>query len=57
MKYFEETIDWNAHYTTDWSAESAMNGVMDGGVFENMLRKDHIYVVQGYSIYMSYRIQ
>jgi len=34
-----------------------MNGVMDGGVFENMLRKDHIYVVQGYSIYMSYRIQ
>ena len=52
LKYFEETISWIAHLTTDWSAESITNGVMDGGVFMNMLPKHHIYVVQGYSIYV-----
>jgi len=31
-----------------------MNGVMDGGVFMNMLPKDHICVVQGYSIYICF---
>jgi len=34
----------DSHYTTDWSAEGATNGVVDGGVFMNMLPKDHIYV-------------
>ena len=57
MKYFEETTNWNAHYTTDWSAESATNGVVNGGVLMNMLPKDHIHVVQSHSINMSYVIQ
>ena len=35
-------MNWNAHYTTGWSAESATNGEMDGGVFINMLPKDQI---------------
>ena len=52
LKCSEEIRNWNAHYTTDWSAQSATNGVVDGGVFMNMLSKDHIHVVQGYSIYM-----
>ena len=47
MKCFEEKMNWNTNYTTDWSAESATNVVMDGKVFMNMLRKDHIYIVQG----------
>jgi len=42
----EETINWNAYYTTDWSGQSATNGVVDGGVLMNMLPKDHIYVFQ-----------
>jgi len=46
LKCSEEIRNWNAHYTTDWSAQSATNGVVDGGVFMNMLPKDHIYVVQ-----------
>jgi len=46
-------------YTTYWSAESTTNGVVDGGVFMNVLPKDHIYVVQCnvYRIYKSYTIQ
>ena len=52
VKCVVETINWNSHYTTDWSAESATNGVMDVGGCMNMLPKDHIYVVQGYSIYI-----
>ena len=46
MKCFEKPINWKAHYTTDWSAESATNGVVYGGAFMNMLPNDHIYVVQ-----------
>jgi len=53
---FEKTINWNAHCTTDWSIKSATNGVVDGGVFMNMLPKDHAHVVQCHSIYMSYKI-
>jgi len=49
LKYVEKTIN----YTTDWSAESATNGV----VVMNMLPKDHIYAIQAYSIYVSYEIQ
>jgi len=56
LKCFDEIINCNAHYTTDWSAESSMNGVVDGGVFMNMLPKDHAHVVQCHSIYMSYKI-
>ena len=51
LKCFEETINWHAHQTTDWSAESATKGVMDAGGCMNMLHKDHIYVVQGYMTY------
>jgi len=54
---FEETINLNADYTTDCSAESATNGVVDGGVFMNIISKDHTYVVQGYSMYMSSKFQ
>jgi len=52
LESFEEKINWNAHYTIDWSAESATNGVMDGGGLIKMLPKDHIYVVQGYITYI-----
>jgi len=46
LKRFEETMNWNAHYTADCSAGSTTNGVLDGGVFMNMLPKDNIDVVQ-----------
>jgi len=57
LKCFEETTNWDAHYTTDWSAESTTNGVVDLRVFMNMLPGDHIYVVQRHGVYMSYKIQ
>ena len=41
LKCFEETINWNAHYTTVWIAESATNGMVDGGILINILPKDH----------------
>ena len=45
LNFFAETINRDAHYNTGWSAESATNGVVRGGVFMNMLPKDHIYVL------------
>jgi len=56
LKCFDEIINCNAHYTTDWSAESSTNGVVDGGVSMNMLPKDHMNVFICLSIYMSYKI-
>jgi len=46
LKCFEETINWHAHWRTDWSAESATKGVMAAERCKNMLHKDHIYVVK-----------
>jgi len=46
LKCIEDTINWNANYTIDWSAKSATNGVVYGGVLINMLPKDHICVIQ-----------
>jgi len=51
LECFEETINWNAHCTTDWSAASATKGVWVWSGCMNMLHKDHIYVVQGYKSY------
>ena len=52
MKSLQKTINWNAHYTKDWSAESATNGLVDGGEFMKMLLKDHVYVIQCLHIYV-----
>ena len=48
---FEETINFNAHCTTDWSAASATKGVWVWSGCMNKLHKDHINVVQGYKSY------
>jgi len=52
LKCFEETKNWYAHQTSDWSAESATKGVMDAGICKTMLHNDHIYVVKGYMTFI-----
>jgi len=32
LKCYEKTINWNAHYITDWSCERDTNGVVDGAL-------------------------
>jgi len=58
LKCFEGSTNWNAHYITDWSAERATNGVVDGVLLINMLPKDHTYILQCLQyIYMLYEIK
>jgi len=47
LKKNEDTINWNAHYITDWSGERATNGLVDGALLIYMLTKDPTYVIQG----------
>jgi len=59
LNVFEETINWNAHGITDWSAERATNCVMDdGALLIDTLPKDYAYVLQcRQNVHMSYKIE